>query len=240
MSGATTSGSTSRSTAGARRADGTARTYGQYCPIARGLDLVGDRWVLLICRELAQGDQRFTDLRTALAGIAPNLLSDRLRDLQVAGLVTTAELPPPAARTVYRLTDEGRRVVPVLRAVARFGAAYLGGEPTASFDARRAAFALLLPWWRAERADGTPARLRLDAGADGMADLVRDGRMLRVERVEPDGTAEPGIATLRTTVDDLAESRRSGAPLVGELVGAGRGVAAAVERAFDLQLAARH
>lgn len=95
--------------------DGGGRTYGQYCPIARGLDVLGDRWVLLICRELSQGDQRFTDLRTALGRIAPNLLSDRLRDLQAAGLVTTAELPPPAARTVYRLTDEGRRAVPVLR-----------------------------------------------------------------------------------------------------------------------------
>ncbi len=106
------------------------RTYGQYCPIAKGLDVIGDRWVLLICRELSFGDQRFTDLRVALPRIAPNLLSERLRDLQAAGLVTTAELPPPAARTVYRLTAEGRRIVPVLRAVARFGAPYLDGEPT--------------------------------------------------------------------------------------------------------------
>ena len=86
----------------------TERTYGQYCPIAAGLDVVGDRWTLLICRELAQGDRRYTDLRKALDGIAPNLLSDRLRMLQDAGLVTTVELPPPAARSVYRLTDEGR------------------------------------------------------------------------------------------------------------------------------------
>src|SRR6476660_7578607 len=104
------------------------RTYGQFCPIAAGLDVVGDRWVLLICRELAFGDQRFTDLRSALRGIAPNLLSARLRMLTAAGLVTTAELPPPAARTVYRLTAAGRRVIPVLRAVARFGAPYLEGE----------------------------------------------------------------------------------------------------------------
>src|SRR5215213_2570175 len=96
------------------------RTYGQYCPIAAGLDVVGDRWVLLICRELLMGDLRFTDLRASLPGIAPNLLSERLRALQAEGLVTTAELPPPAARTVYRLTDAGRSVVPVLRAIARF------------------------------------------------------------------------------------------------------------------------
>src|SRR5215510_2280315 len=105
------------------------RTYGQYCPIAAGLDVVGDRWTLLICRELAQGDRRYTDLRNALDGIAPNLLSDRLRTLQEAGLVTTCELPPPVARCVYRLTDDGRRIIPVLRAMARFGVAYLEGVP---------------------------------------------------------------------------------------------------------------
>src|SRR3954470_21436374 len=93
------------------------RTYGQYCPIAAGLDLLGDRWVLLICRELSIGDRRFTDLRTALTGIAPNLLSERLRALSAAGLVTCAELPPPAARSVYRLTEAGRGVLPVLRSL---------------------------------------------------------------------------------------------------------------------------
>ncbi|MCC6437382.1 MAG: helix-turn-helix transcriptional regulator, partial [Acidimicrobiales bacterium] len=79
------------------------RSYRQWCPIAAGLDVLGDRWVLLICRELSMGDRRFTDLRAALPGIAPNLLTDRLRSLADEGLVTTAELPPPAARTVYRL-----------------------------------------------------------------------------------------------------------------------------------------
>src|SRR5450432_2190535 len=120
----------------------TDRTYGQYCPIAAGLDLIGDRWTLLILRELSMGDQRFTDLRAELAGIAPNLLTERLRSLQGIGLVTTAELPPPAARSIYRLTAEGRRVEPVLRSIARFGAQYLSGEPTEVFDAPRVAFAL--------------------------------------------------------------------------------------------------
>ena len=109
-------------------ADHTDRTYGQYCPIAAGLDLIGDRWTLLILRELSMGDRRFTDLRAELPGIAPNLLTERLRSLQSIGLVTTVELPPPAARSVYRLTDEGRRIEPVLRSVARFGARYLSGR----------------------------------------------------------------------------------------------------------------
>ncbi len=113
----------------------TERTYGQYCPIAAGLDLIGDRWTLLILRELSMGDQRFTDLRGELTGIAPNLLTERLRSLQAIGLVTTAELPPPAARSVYRLTEEGRRIEPVLRSVARFGISYLTGDPSDVFDA---------------------------------------------------------------------------------------------------------
>ena len=61
------------------------RTYGQYCPIAAGLDLIGDRWTLLLLRELSMGDRRFTDLRAALPGIAPNLLTERLRSLQALG-----------------------------------------------------------------------------------------------------------------------------------------------------------
>src|SRR5215213_10511017 len=98
-----------------------ARSYDQYCPVAAALDVVGDRWTLLIMRELVAGDRRFTDLRERLPGIAPNLLADRLRDLQAEGLVEHKELPPPAARTVYAATSAGRDVVPVLRSLARFG-----------------------------------------------------------------------------------------------------------------------
>src|SRR3954451_13470408 len=89
--------------------------YQQYCPIARALDVLGDRWTLLILRELTNaGDRRFTDLRRSLPGIAPGLLSDRLKALAEHGLVTTRELPPPAARTVYAITPRGREAAPVL------------------------------------------------------------------------------------------------------------------------------
>ena len=80
------------------------RGYQQHCPIAVALDELGDRWVLLILRELMLGPQRFTDLRHALPGIAPNLLSERLRTLEDAGLVARTVLEPPAARTVYIVT----------------------------------------------------------------------------------------------------------------------------------------
>ncbi len=99
--------------------------YQMYCPIARALDVVGDRWTLLIMRELTIGDQRFTDLRTNLPGIPPNLLSHRLKELTENGLVTTKELPPPAARTVYTVTEMGRSVTPVLRSLIRFGTSFL-------------------------------------------------------------------------------------------------------------------
>ena len=85
----------------------TVRYDEQYCPIARALDVLGDRWTLLILRELVNGDQRFTDLRTNLPGIAPTVLTQRLRALTEEGLVTTKELPPPAARSVYTLTERG-------------------------------------------------------------------------------------------------------------------------------------
>ncbi len=165
------------------------RTYGQYCPIAAGLDVVGDRWTLLICRELAQGDKRYTDLRKALDGIAPNLLCERLRALQDAGLVTTAELPPPAARSVYRLTDDGRAVIPVLRAMARFGVRYLDGEPEEEMSAARAANTLMLPWRRPVDAD---MRVRLEVG-DSCVDIVLDGPDTRLAPIE--GDADVVVAT---------------------------------------------
>jgi len=99
----------------------TQRRYDQYCPIAGALDLVGERWTLLIVRELLRGPARFTDLRNGLTGVPPNLLSIRLRELEAGGLVARRELPPPAARTVYELTEDGRGLEPVLRALVRWG-----------------------------------------------------------------------------------------------------------------------
>jgi len=98
------------------------RSYGQECPIANGLDVLGERWTLLILRELVGGPRRYSDLRAQLPGIATNLLAQRLDELQQAGVVERAELPPPIARTVYTLSDDGwRLVLPILSSVARFG-----------------------------------------------------------------------------------------------------------------------
>jgi len=98
------------------------RNYQQNCPIAKGLDVLGERWTLLILRELIGGARRYGDLRVQLPGIATNLLADRLRELEEAGLVDREELPPPVARTVYTLSETGwRKVLPVVKAIATFG-----------------------------------------------------------------------------------------------------------------------
>lgn len=102
---------------------GARRSYRQACPVAHTLDLVGERWTLLLVRDLMFGALRFTDLRDGLPGLAPNLLSERLRFLVVRGLVEQVELPPPAARTVYALTPRGRQLAPVVHELARFGIA---------------------------------------------------------------------------------------------------------------------
>jgi DNA-binding HxlR family transcriptional regulator len=102
------------------------RSYGQYCAVARALDVIGDRWSLLIVRELLLHDgARYTDLRKGLPGIATNLLADRLRDLEEAGVVEREDAPPPVATTLFRLTERGRSLQPVLRALLAWGAPLL-------------------------------------------------------------------------------------------------------------------
>jgi DNA-binding HxlR family transcriptional regulator len=99
------------------------RSYEQYCSVAKALDVVGDRWSLLIVRELLlRGPCRYTDLQYGLPGIATNLLADRLRELEEAGVVERIEEPPPIAATVYRLTPRGKELAPVVQALGQWGA----------------------------------------------------------------------------------------------------------------------
>ena len=102
------------------------RSYGQYCAVAKALDAIGDRWTLLIIRELLlQGGCRYTDLSHGLPGIATNLLSERLKELEEQGLVRREAAAPPVATTLYHLTDAGRDLEPVLRALGRWGARFM-------------------------------------------------------------------------------------------------------------------
>jgi DNA-binding HxlR family transcriptional regulator len=111
------------------------RSYGQYCALARALDVVGDRWTLLIVRELlSQQPCRYTDLRSGLPGIASNLLVERLRELEEAGIVSREAAPPPVATTLFRLTPRGEELRPVLEAIGRWGRPLLqDAKPDATF-----------------------------------------------------------------------------------------------------------
>lgn len=105
------------------------RSYNQYCGLAVALDLLGERWSLLLLRNLLLGPQRFTDLLDGLPGIGTALLAERLKQLEQAGVITKATLPPPAASAVYQLTPDGEELRPVLIGLARWGLSRLG-EPT--------------------------------------------------------------------------------------------------------------
>jgi DNA-binding HxlR family transcriptional regulator len=104
----------------------TSRSYDQFCGVARALDLVGERWALLVVRDLVLGPKRFTDLRRGLPGIGTNVLAARLKELEGGGVVARRALPPPAASTVYELTEYGRALEGALLALGRWGARSMG------------------------------------------------------------------------------------------------------------------
>jgi len=100
----------------------TKRSYGDACRFAYALDLVGERWALLVVRELLLGPKRFTDLRRGLPNASPNILSERLRELEQAGVVHRRKLPPPAAVQVYELTEWGEELEPIVTRLGAWGA----------------------------------------------------------------------------------------------------------------------
>ncbi|MEU2924473.1 winged helix-turn-helix transcriptional regulator [Streptomyces sp. NPDC007251] len=136
------------------------RSYDQYCSAARALDLVGDRWTLLIVRELLAGPRRYTDLHADLPGVSTDVLASRLKDMERDGLATRRRLPPPGAAYVYELTGRGRALLPVLQALGRWGEAELGQRrPT---DAVRAHW-FALPLLRGLEGEGL-VEVRLEEG----------------------------------------------------------------------------
>ncbi len=119
------------------------RSYDQYCTVARALDVVGERWTLLLVRELLTGPKRFKDLLDGLPGIGTNLLTGRLKALEEEGILRRATLPPPAGSKVYELTELGRSLEPVIVELSRWGAGLLG-TPHAEDDLRPARAAVAL------------------------------------------------------------------------------------------------
>ena len=152
----------------------TTRSYHDACPIARGLDVVGERWALLVVRELLFGPRRFGDLRRALPAVSSNLLTDRLRELEAHGVLVRRGAP-----AVYELTDAGRELEPVLLALGRWGARRsLPEAPTLSATA-------VLLYLRDSRQTGHPASYRMDLdGRTWTIDVTAGG--IRVRTGEPD------------------------------------------------------
>jgi DNA-binding HxlR family transcriptional regulator len=222
------------------------RSYHQYCPIAHALDLVGDRWALLIARDLLLGPRRYTDLRDALPGTGSNILTARLKALEGAGVIRRRTLPPPAASTVYELTPYGRGLEGVIVALGRWGVESLGAiqpgqiiSPESVMLAGRALVAAFAPTLGTARAE-----LRIaDAVFSGVFGVrVADGEVVDVTREPADDVASPDLV-VRTdvaTLYDVAAGRISLHEAVAAGVVALEGTPAALPTVGDRADAAAH
>jgi DNA-binding HxlR family transcriptional regulator len=162
------------------------RTYGQYCGLAKALDVVGDRWTLLIVRELLIGESRYSDLLEGLPGIATNLLAERLAGMEAAGLVERHELPPPAAATVFRLTDRGEELRPVVRALGQWAGPLMTGR-TKRECTRTRWMCLPAEFYLEDRLPHDAAvAIQIDGGDESMVIESRSGRVRARTGTVPD------------------------------------------------------
>jgi len=198
------------------------KSYREYCAVAQALDVVGERWTLLIIRELLiQGPSRYTDLRNGLPGIATNLLAERLREIEQAGLIRREEAHPPVATTLFHLTERGRELKPVVDALGRWGGP-LVSRPIGDDEFR--SHWLVLPI-EAHLIDNTPERppitIELRTGDEAMLVETIDGRV----RARPGKADHPNavltgtgsqVIGLLTGRLDLAEAMRRGLQVEGD------------------------
>ncbi len=199
------------------------RSYDEYCSIAKSLDVVGDRWTLLIVRELSlRGASRYTDLRNGLPGIASNLLAERLRELEHSGVVLREEAPPPIATTLFRLTPRGEQLRPVLDALFHWGIPLMAEQKPA--DAVRSHWlAGALETMLIDRDPDAPAiTLELQGGDQPIAIEARDGvihtRLAPAESPDLTLTGPPNaIMGLLLGRLDLAEATARGLDHRGEI-----------------------
>jgi DNA-binding HxlR family transcriptional regulator len=176
------------------------RNYNQNCPIARGLDVLGERWTLLILRELVGGPRRYGDLRAELPGIATNLLAERLKELQGAGLVHRADLPAPIGRTVYTLSDMGwQRVLPILQSIAWFGLDRLDPVEDGPVSPLNGFLAGILLGFDPGSAAGLDATYRVEIDGRRFEFAVTQGRLAAADR-------EP-LVTVTASAADLVNAR---------------------------------
>jgi DNA-binding HxlR family transcriptional regulator len=166
------------------------RSYGQYCSVAKALDTVGDRWTLLIVRELlAQGPSRYTDLRNGLPGIATNLLAERLRELEQAGIVVRVQAPPPVATALFSLTPRGEQLKAVIDELGRWGMPLMA-VTTPEEEYRSHWLSMPVEQFLVDRSE-VPITIEVRAGEQPMLIEARDG----VVSTHP-GTSEHADAVL--------------------------------------------
>jgi DNA-binding HxlR family transcriptional regulator len=209
------------------------RRYGDPCGIARGLDVVGERWALLTVRELLLGPRRFTDLRESLPGASPNVLSQRLDDLQMAGVVQRLRLPPPAASWVYELTPWGYELEDVLLAMARWGS-QSGAVAEHELSPRALLIAMRTTYAPASPRDAA-GRFELHIADESFAVATGNGSItVAAGRVpSPDAVIWSGSAALRAVIFGdraLADALRSGALRIDGDAGAAAALLASFRR----------
>ncbi|RKR00119.1 winged helix-turn-helix transcriptional regulator [Maricaulis maris] len=153
-----------------------AKRYNDACAAAHAMELLGERWAMLVVRELHTGPRRFTDIRASLPGISANVLTQRLEGLELAGIIQRRELPPPAASRVYELTDWGRESEPIFQVLGRWAARSPWHDPTQAFSA--ASFMLSLrTMFDAERGKAYRGRLNFIIGHTRLACRIADGAL---------------------------------------------------------------
>jgi DNA-binding HxlR family transcriptional regulator len=180
----------------------TARTYGEHCAVARALDVVGERWGLLVVRELLLGPKRFTDLRAGLPNAKPSVLSQRLRELEAAGVVRRRTLAPPSGARVYELTDDGKDLEPIVIALGHWGSR-LPTRPGAVHGSDSLVLALKSRF-DADAARGVDGRFELRLATDRYRIEVSDGQLSarRGELEAPDAVIETDPDTLGAVLLD--------------------------------------
>jgi DNA-binding HxlR family transcriptional regulator len=190
------------------------RTYGDPCGVARALDLVGERWALLVVRELLLGPKRFTDLRAGMPHLSPDVLSQRLRELEEAGVVRRRKLAPPAGSRVYELTERGHELEPAILALGRWGsvAPFPAAAEELGVDATVIALKTLFD---PAAADGLTASYELCLGEQCFRATVADGALdvTRGSAERPDARISTDTGTLAAMLwhgRELSEALRSG------------------------------
>ena len=192
------------------------RTYGDSCGIARALDLVGERWALLVVRELLLGPKRFTDLRAGLPSLSPDILTQRLRELEEGGVVARRKLDPPAGSWVYELTERGRELEPVVIALGRWGSVVPMPPGDMRIGVDSTVLALKTLFDPAAAAAGT-YELRLDGQRFEARIAGGELELSRGAAAEPDAVIETDPVTLTRLIwggGSLAAAQRSGAAAV--------------------------